>query len=269
MDNLHNQTSHRTNHIARRLKAYICSTGTTQLHLHNPYIAAWWSAAFPGFGHLLLNKQLRGFMLFIWEVFINVKSNLNLAMVYSFCGNIEMSKEVLDTRWIFMYIPVYIFAIWDSYRTAVNMNNLTLLAEREGAPIKTYHIGALEINYLVRKSPIMAVFWSIFLPGIGQLYINRLINAAFSLVWSIIFLYNSRFLEAFYYLFQGEIVLATDVLNVQWLLFIPSIWGFSLYDAYVNAVENNKLFVFEQKHYLKSTYQSKSFQLTKRSGVTS
>lgn len=45
--------------------------GTTQIHLRNPYIIAMWSVMFPGYGHLLLNKYLRGFSLVIWELFIN------------------------------------------------------------------------------------------------------------------------------------------------------------------------------------------------------
>ena len=56
---------------ARRYKAHVSTVGTTQLHLRNPYIIAWWSAAFPGFGHLLLSKYLRGYSLFIWEILVN------------------------------------------------------------------------------------------------------------------------------------------------------------------------------------------------------
>lgn len=89
--------------------------GTTQIHLRNPYIIAMWSVMFPGYGHLLLNKYLRGFSLVIWELFINQSIHLNSAMVYSFIGEIEKAKEVLDVRYMHLYIPVYIFAIWDSH----------------------------------------------------------------------------------------------------------------------------------------------------------
>lgn len=115
---------------ARRYRAHVSILGTTQVHLRNPYIIGWWSAAFPGFGHLLLSKYLRGFVLFIWEVVVNVNSNINLAMIYSFQGEIDKAKEILDTRWLLIYIPVYIFAIWDSYRTTVDLNKIYVLAER-------------------------------------------------------------------------------------------------------------------------------------------
>jgi hypothetical protein len=58
----------------RRYKAHVSIFGTTQFHLRNPYTIAWWSAAFPGFGHFLLSKYLLGLILFIWEVFVNYQA---------------------------------------------------------------------------------------------------------------------------------------------------------------------------------------------------
>ncbi|GAE33696.1 membrane protein [Halalkalibacter akibai JCM 9157] len=239
----------------RRFKAHVSTLGTTQLHLRNPYIIAWWSAAFPGFGHLLLSKYLRGYTLFLWEILINVMSKLNLAMVYSFTGNTEMAKEILEPRWFLLYIPVYLFSIWDSYRTAVDMNRLCLLAERENADFNTFAIGSFEINYLDKRSPLMAVVWSLFMPGMGQLYIHRIVTGTFNLIWIIIFVYYSNLLLAVHSLFLGNIAQATEVVNPQWLLFIPSLYGFSVYDAYVNTVENNKLYENEQRKFLQKHYQ--------------
>lgn len=252
----------------RRYKAHVSILGTTQFHLRNPYIIAWWSAAFPGFGHLLSSKYLRGFVLFIWEVIVNCQAKINLAMVYSFCGNIDLAKETLDVRWMLMYIPVYLFAIWDSYRTTVDMNKVYLLAEREDAPFNSFSIGALEINYLDKRSPIMSVIWSLFMPGLGQLYIHRIVTAMFALVWAIVFLYYSHLLEAVQFLFFGEIQNATEVLDRQWLLFMPSLWGFAIYDSYVNTVENNKLYDSEQVSYLMQHYRSDVFRVKKGNVVS-
>ncbi|WP_088105607.1 hypothetical protein [Halalkalibacter urbisdiaboli] len=249
---------------ARRFKAYISAIGTTQLHLHNPYIVAWWSAAFPGFGHMLIAKNLRGFTLFLWEILINNMTNLNLSMVYSFTGNIEMAKAVLEPRWFLLYIPVYLFAIWDSYRTAVNINSEYILAEREQASFPTYSIGAWEINYLDKRKPTMAVMWSLFTPGLGQLYSHQIFKSFFIIFWVVIFVYFSNVLVAIHYLFFGEVTLATQALNPQWLLFIPSHIGFAAYDSYVNTVETNKLFDTEQKNYLIKNYQQYRVKLSKR-----
>ncbi|MDI7741942.1 hypothetical protein QMK38_07995 [Lysinibacillus fusiformis] len=244
-----------TNNTARRYKAHVSTVGTTQLHLRNPYIIAWWSAAFPGFGHLLLSKYLRGYALFIWEILVNNMAHINHAIVYSFTGNMGMAKEVLEPKWMLLYLPVYIFGIWDSYRTSVDMNKVFILAERENADFNSYTIGALEINYLDKRRPIMAVLWSFFTPGLGQLYIHRVITAIFTMLFMIVFIYFSNVLVAVHYLFLGEIEQATRVLDPQWFLFMPSHIGFSVYDAYVNTVENNKLFESEQRKFLQKNYQ--------------
>lgn len=239
----------------RRFKAHVSALGTTQLHQRNPFIIAWWSAAFPGFGHLLLSKYLRGYALFIWEIFINNMANLNQAIAYSFTGNIDMAKEVLEPRLLLLYIPVYIFGIWDSYRTTVDMNKVFLLAERENADFSSYTISATEINYLDKRRPSMAVLWSVFTPGLGQLYIHRVMTAVFTMVFMVVFVYFSNVLIAVQLLFIGDIQQATQVINPQWFLFLPSLFGFSVYDSYVNTVENNKLFESEQKKFLKKNYQ--------------
>lgn len=258
MDNFQN-----TENKFRRYKAHVSVAGTTQFHLRNPYYIAWWSAAFPGFGHLLLSKYLRGLTLFIWEVFVNYQAKINLAMIHSFCGDIELAKESLDIRWMLMYIPVYLFGIWDSYRTCIDMNKVSILAEREDAPFNTFTIGAMEINYLDKRKPVMSVLWSLFMPGLGQLHIHRVISAFFSLVWTIIFLYFSKTLVAVHLLFLGDLQKATAVLDKQWLLYMPSMWGFAIYDSYMNTVENNKLFDSEQKAFLIKKYQQSTFKVRK------
>ncbi|WP_066066658.1 hypothetical protein [Neobacillus soli] len=248
---------------ARRYKAHVSVVGTSQIHLRNPYIICWWSAAFPGFGHLLLSKYLRGYALFIWEVVVNIKAHVNLAMVYSFQGNIDIAKEVLNTRWLLMYIPVYFFAIGDSYRTTVDLNKVYLLAENEKHRFNTFSLGAVEINYLDKRNPVLSVMWSLSMPGLGQLYIHRILTTFFVIIWVVIFFYCSHALEAVSLLFLGNIQEATSVLNPEWLLFLPSHYGFATFDSYINTIENNKLYEKEQRTYLKDNYQASGFRIIK------
>lgn len=250
MDNFQNTNK------ARRYKAHVSIFGTTQIHLRNPWTIAMWSIAFPGFGHFLLNKYFRGFALFIWEVYINQFIKLNQAMVYSFTGNFEAAKEVLDLRMVLMYIPVYLFAIWDSYRTTVDLNNIYTLANREDAQFNSFSMGAFEINYLDKRNPVMAMLWAMTVPSIGQLYVHRIILAGFTLIWTAIFMYNSHFLEGFIYLLNGNLAKSTAVLDVQWLLYLPSFYFFTIFDSYTSAVENNKLYEDEQRKYLRRHYQN-------------
>ncbi|WP_018662639.1 hypothetical protein [Heyndrickxia acidiproducens] len=257
MDNYTNDNT------ARRYKAHVSILGTTQLHLRNPYIIAWWSAAFPGFGHMLLSKYLRGYALFIWEVIINLQAHVNSSMIYSFQGNIDMAKEVLNTRWLLMYIPVYLFGIWDSYRTTIDMNRVYILAELEGHRFNTFALGALEMNYLDKRNPILALMWSLFIPGLGHLYIHRILTSVFVIAGLVVFFYYSHVQEAILLLILGKVKEATAVLNPEWLLFIPSHYGFAIYDSYANTVENNKLFEKELRNHLTEHYQAENFQILK------
>ena len=253
--------NYQNTHRARRYKAHIGILGTTQLHLRHPLIVAWWSAALPGFGHLILSKYLRGFLLFIWEIVINVNANINVAMIYSFSGQIELAKEVLDPRWMLLYIPTYLYAIWDSYRTTVDMNKVFILADRENAPIINFRLTAMGVSYLDKAKPWVSVLWSAFMPGIGHLYIHRIMSAFYILGWWIIIIYLSRVHVGVYYLFFEQISQANQVICLEWFLFLPSVYFFAIYDSYVNTVENNKLFNDEQKDFLKRRYQSPTFKL--------
>ncbi|KPU44808.1 hypothetical protein OXPF_18940 [Oxobacter pfennigii] len=254
------------NSSTRRQIAYTSILGTTQLHLRNPLVIAWWSAAFPGMGHLLLSKYLRGFLLFIWEVVINTEAHINLAILYSFTGRYEMAKEVLDIRWTMLYCSLYVFAIWDSYRTTVDINNNYMLAAREDAEIKPFNISAMEINYLDKRTPWVSAVWSLLVPGAGQLYIHRIVTAAFVLVWWIAIVYLSRLLPAIHYTFIGDFKQVKEVVDPHWLLNFSSVYLFAVYDAYANTVENNKLFDWEQTKFFKRDYQNKNFNIpSKRS----
>lgn len=248
---------------ARRYTAHVSTLGTSQIHLRNPFVIAWWSATYPGFGHMLLSKYLRGLVLFIWEVIVNLNANINVGIIYMFQGNFDAVIEVVDTRWVLAYMPVYLFGIWDSYRSTVDLNKIYLLTEREAHRFNSFTIGPAEINYLDKRNPVMAVMWSLFVPGLGQLYIHRILTGFFVMVWSISFLYLSHAFEAAVLLFLGDYAEAITVLNPEFLMFLPSIYGFAVYDAYVNTVENNKLFEQEQKNFLSQQYQHPDFQILK------
>ena len=55
--------------------------------------------------------------------------------------------------------------------------------------------------------------------------------------------------------------MAKSVVNWQWYLNIPSIYVYSMYDAYANCVEENNLYDWEQSKYLKKNYQNKNFHI--------
>ncbi len=240
----------------RQYRAYVSVWGTTKMHLRNPVVVALWSAIFPGMGHILLNKYFTGFILFIWEFFINDLSNLNEGIFYTFTGQFEAAKSVLDTSWLLFYCPMYIFAIWDSYRTAVNINSVFVLTAKEDTSINAFAMNPLGINFLNKTAPWQSALWSCFTPGAGQLVNHQIIIGFFLFGWWVVVVYLSNLLPAIHYTMQGMFENSKYTLNIQWVLNIPSILCFCIYDAYVNAVENNKLFKWEQAKFLKKEYQN-------------
>ena len=231
------------------------------MHARSPVIIALWSCIFPGFGHLLLSKYISGMILFLWEVFINLHAHLNLSIYYSFVGEFDLAKAVLDKRWLMLYIPTFSFAIWDSYRSTVDINNHYVLATREDAEVKPFIANSMGFNYIDKSSPWVAVVWSALTPGTGQLIIHRIVVAFFLMAWWIVIVYYSNLLPVIYNTSIGQFGIAKELADKQWILNIPSIVSFSIYDAYVNTVESNKLFEWEQSKYLKKEFQNTRFQM--------
>lgn len=77
-----------------------------------------WSIAFPGFGQILNGKALKGIAFIVLEIIVNVQSNFNLAIIYSFTGDIIQAIEIIDYQWLMFYPCLYMFAMWDAYRDA-------------------------------------------------------------------------------------------------------------------------------------------------------
>ncbi|NBD24900.1 hypothetical protein [Paenibacillus glycinis] len=247
----------------RYYQANFTPFGTIQLHQRNPHIVALWSVAFPGFGHFLIHKFITGFALFFWEFYINQVTHLNTAMMYSFNGDIAKAKEILDERYIYLYIPVYLFAIWDSYRTAVDENMIHLLAKRENAKFTTFSINPFGMNFISKKKPLVAFAWSLAFPSLGQMYIHRIIGALLLLIMTIVVILNSDLVEGIHYCMLGDFGRAREVVDEQWSLYFPSIYFYGIYDAYSNTVELGKLFSWEQADFLKRHHQPQNFVLHK------
>ncbi|USK61937.1 hypothetical protein [Peribacillus asahii] len=77
-----------------------------------------WSIALPGFGQILNGKFFKGLLFIILEFLINVQSNLNQVIIYSFQGDIQSAIEQTNYQWLMFYPCIYMFAIWDAYRDA-------------------------------------------------------------------------------------------------------------------------------------------------------
>lgn len=246
---------------ARYQRGFISSYNINLVYQKNPWVVAWWSIAFPGLGYILLGKSLKGIIFLVWELIINMKSSINTAILYSFTGNFDLAKQVVDSRWLLLYVSVLIFMMWDSYHITVELNKISILAEREKPNIEFMALNSLGLNFLKHVNPWLIAGWSAFMPGLGYLYLQRLNIGVVSLILWISISVLSRLYEAIQLTAVGSFNEVAAVLNPQWFLFLPSILGFVVYGSYVDAVEINKLFKAEQGSYLEDNYQDPAFAL--------
>ncbi|CAG9620576.1 hypothetical protein BACCIP111883_01345 [Sutcliffiella rhizosphaerae] len=251
----------RAQHEKKRYVASISPYTTSILHYRKPFVVAWWGAAFPGFGHFMLSKYLTAFILISWEVIINNLAHLNEAIFLSMLGKFDEAISVLDQRWIIIYVCMYVFSIWDSYRLTIEMNKHCTLAYHEGLPAMVKNTSSTEINVIDKKNPLLALLWSLLTPGLGNLYVTRVISVIFVLTWWLVITYEANVFPAIHLTMVGKFEEATNILVPQWLLFIPSIYCFAAYDSYVSAVEINNFVDRYLGRELKNKYQDRHFKM--------
>jgi len=251
----------KVNEHVRRYNSYMGNFNVNYNFLINPWIPTMWSFIFPGFGHILLGMFIEGYLLIIWEVIVNTNAHLNEAMLYSFTGKFELAKKVLNIKWALLYIAVYVFAAWDSYRSSCDTNKLYILAEKENATIVPYKLSASSIVYLEKYEPRNSIIWSILMPGLGQFLIHRIPTGFFILAWWLVLCYFSNLPLATYYTMIGSFSKVFSVLRPQWFLYMPSLYMFSMYDSYFFSVELNKLFKLEQAQFFRKEFQNAQFKL--------
>lgn len=84
----------------------------------DPLEMLFWCIALPGFGQFLNGMYLKGIVLILLEVIINMGSRLNLVIIDSFQGNIQQAIDDTNYQWLMFYPCVYMFGIWDAYKDA-------------------------------------------------------------------------------------------------------------------------------------------------------
>lgn len=81
-----------------------------------------WSIALPGFAQLLNRKYIKGITFIILEFIVNVQSNFNLAIMFSFHGDFLTAIEKTNYQWLMFYPCLYFFAMWDAIKDAKGNN---------------------------------------------------------------------------------------------------------------------------------------------------
>ena len=89
------------------------------------------------------------------------------------------------------------------------------------------------------KSPNAAMFWSLVLPGFGQLYNKDYFAAIILLILEFTINLNAHLNLVLVNSFKGDLITAHQSADYSWGLFYPSLYGFALWQAYNSAKVNN------------------------------
>lgn len=83
--------------------------------------------------------------------------------------------------------------------------------------------------------PWLAAFWSVAIPGLGQLYNRQIIKGIFFIILEVLINNYSNLNLAVYYSWLFDIEKAQKVINYHWLLFYPCLYVYSIFDAYCDC----------------------------------
>ncbi|MFC0216515.1 hypothetical protein ACFFK0_29380 [Paenibacillus chartarius] len=231
-------------------KLLLTGTSINYLRWNNVYMTVWWGLSFPGFGQWYQGRYFYGLVLIVWEFFINVMAHLNTAIYYTMAGRFKEAGDVLDQRWFLMYIAIYIFAVWDSYFTGVELNRRGAVAEHEPQSLKSFSLNSLSVDFLMFRDPRLGIIWSLLVPGAGHFWLQRKVLAVFFFVCWMMTVYMSGLPQGVLATFLGDAGGIGRAFDPQWFLFIPSLYMFACYDTYVSTCRLNELFMEEQEKYL-------------------
>jgi TM2 domain-containing membrane protein YozV len=225
--------------------------------LRSPWIPVWWSVALPGFGHMYMGEHLKGLILMSWEILVNHQAHLNEGIYYTLVGQADVAKSVLNYDWLLIYPVFYVFSMFDSYRKCVELNGVASLERLQPRrSFERFSMTSMTVITLARRSPTMAALWSVLMPGFGQLYNDRALQALALMGWYLAVAFKSGLALGAYHTLRGEFHLVLPLLNYQWLLFWPSIYIFGIADAYADTVEQNTIvddaFRWRMRKYLRN-----------------
>src|SRR5690625_2418720 len=122
-----------------------------------------WSIALPGFGQFLNQQYVKGIVLIILEVIINVKGQVNLVIMQSFLGQISSAINEANYLWLMFYPCVYLFSIWDAYRDAGGDVKYLFIPF-----VFSAYIGTIGVIYSSQLTIFNYLIGPVFLPIIGM-----------------------------------------------------------------------------------------------------
>lgn len=112
----------------------------------------------------------------------------------------------------------------------------------------------ISINFLERKSAWQTAAWSLLVPGAGHLMNHQVILGFLLIVFWIVNVLLSNIAPALHNSLLGHARQAIRLLDIHWVLNLPSLYFFCLYNAYADTIELNRLFECRLANYLRQEY---------------
>lgn len=120
------------------------------------------------------------------------------------------------------------------------------VSQKAGIRLAKMSLSPWGLNFLHRRNPWAAAWWSVALPGLGHLYCGSYVKGLVLMSWEIAINLQGNLNLSIYHTLLGDTEMAKQVLNMRWTILYPPIYLLSVYDAYRVAVETNKLYDLER-----------------------
>lgn len=123
------------------------------------------------------------------------------------------------------------------------MNQVSVKSKGGKQWLSPGHQQVMELNNVnshLYRNPLMAAIWSLFLPGFGQFYNGDYLTGFVLMVWEILVNTMGGINLSIFFAFNGELERSFEVLDFQWALFYPSVYAFSVWQAYQKASNINR-----------------------------
>lgn len=109
-----------------------------------------WNIALPGFSQILSGQVFKGIFFVLSEMVINLYSNFNTIIMYSFLGEFDKAITAANYQWLMFYPCFYMFSLWDAYRFA--------MPETERRSYLPFVFGAFFVTFGLMISPKFELF---------------------------------------------------------------------------------------------------------------
>jgi TM2 domain-containing membrane protein YozV len=147
--------------------------------------------------------------------------HVNEAIYYTFLGQFQRANQVLNYQWTTLYCALFVFALFDSYRVAVEINKMAWLESRQKIRNLTRNaVQGFDLSALDKRIPWVSAFWSIMFTGLGHIYCHKIVSGFLLLGWTVTIAFHAKLPYLVMFTLTGQIHRLHELaINYEWALF--------------------------------------------------